>query len=59
MEEVYKQYGSRRPPSLEAVLAKMQIDPTLFNMIGGWKTVYKYGPPNIFKHYENYNYEIK
>jgi hypothetical protein len=45
--------GERRPPSLEAALQRIDLDLTLFELIGRWPGVLKHGSPSdvrVFEH---------
>jgi hypothetical protein len=59
IREVKKNYGMRRPTTLESILARMQLDPVLFQMIGGWAGVRKAGGPAAFQHYTNTDIKIR
>mmetsp|Transcript_33335 Transcript_33335/g.96302 ORF Transcript_33335/g.96302 Transcript_33335/m.96302 type:complete len:836 (-) Transcript_33335:67-2574(-) len=58
-KEIDKNYGMRRPTTLETILAKMQLDPLLFNMIGGWETIVKHGGPKSLMYYEHIDTRIR
>jgi hypothetical protein len=51
--EMVKMHGSRRPVTRETILDRMNLDPTLFEMIGGWEGVVKYGGPGALKFYQH------
>lgn len=51
-KEVAKGYGARRPVTLESILARMQLEPSLFEMIGRWEGVIELGGAGALKYYE-------
>jgi hypothetical protein len=53
MDEAAKGYEYTKPISEDALIAKLHMDRTLFNLIGKWEGVYKYGKAKHLKHYIN------
>jgi hypothetical protein len=53
MWEMQKQYPYTRPITEDALIARLLIDRSLFNLINGWEGIYRYGEAKDLKHYVN------
>jgi hypothetical protein len=52
MDEIQKGYNYTKPITDDALIAKMHMDRSLFNLLGGWPGIFAKGKNKDIKHYQ-------
>jgi hypothetical protein len=52
MNELFKRFSYAKPITDDALIAKLHMDRSLFNLIGGWEGIYKYGKVKDLRFYQ-------